>query len=156
MKQLFRLFLAISIVVTLIVGTAFAQQHGTAAEAKQMVQEGLAHIAKVGPEKAFADFNATSGKWHNKDIYLFCYKSDGTCVCNGNQPVLIGKNLIDFRYADGQTHIKEMVDLSNSKGSGWVDYPWPQPDTKKLEAKRSWVVKIPNYDGFIAAGIYKQ
>ena len=69
---------------------------------------------------------------------------------------MIGKNLIDFRYADGQTHIKEMVDLSNSKGSGWVDYPWPQPDTKKLEAKRSWVVKIPNYDGFIAAGIYKQ
>jgi hypothetical protein len=155
MKQLFRLFLAISIVVTLIAGTALAQQHGTAAEAKQMVQEGLAYIAKVGPEKAFVDFSNTTGKWHNKDIYLFCYKSDGTCVCNGDNPVLLGKNLIDFRYADGQTHIKEMVDLANSKGSGWVDYPWPQPQTKKLEAKRSWVVKIPNYDGFIAAGIYK-
>jgi len=156
MKQLCRLFLATSMVVTLVIGTAFAQQHGSANEAKQMVQEALAYMAKVGPEKAFVEFSAPTGRWHKKDIYLFCYKSDGTCVCQGDNQVLLGKNLIDFRYADGQTHIKDMVDIANSKGSGWIEYPWPHPQTKKLEMKRAWVAKIPHYDGFIAAGVYKQ
>jgi signal transduction histidine kinase len=154
MKQLLKSTIATLVTLTVIMGAAYAQR-GTPAEAKQMVESAVAHIKDVGPAKAFADFNAPTGKWHNKDIYLFCYKFDGACVCNGAAPGLIGKNLIDMKYPDGERHIKKMAEIASTKGSGWDEYPWPHPETKKLETKQAFVAKIPGYDGFVAAGIYK-
>jgi len=43
-------------------GTALGQKPGTATEAKQMVEDALAYINDVGPEKAFQDFSTPGGK----------------------------------------------------------------------------------------------
>jgi signal transduction histidine kinase len=48
-----------------------------------------------------------------------------------------------------------MVEIAKTKGSGWEEYPWPHPLTKKIQVKRAYVAKIPGYDGFLAVGIYK-
>jgi signal transduction histidine kinase len=79
---------------------------------------------------------------------------DGTNVCHGANAALIGKNLIDLKTADGQFLVKNLVDIAKTKGSGWIDYKWPHPQTKKTESKRAYVVKIPGYDGLIGAGCY--
>ena len=155
MKQLLRLSIVLMFIVAVAV-TAFGQKRGTETEAKQMVQDALAHIKDVGPEKAFQDFSTPGGKWHVKDIYLFCYNLDGTNVCHGANKALIGKNLIDMKTADGQLLIKNFVILVTTKGSGWVYYQWPHPETKKTEAKRAFVARIPGYDGLIGAGAYPQ
>lgn len=155
MKQLLRLCI-VSIVTLAFAGTALGQQRGTAAEATKMVQDALVHIKDVGPDRAFQDFSTPGGRWHVKDIYLFCYKLDGTNVCHGANKALIGKSLMDMKTADGQYLIKNFVKLVTTKGSGWVDYQWPHPETKKTEAKRAFVTKIPGYDGLIGAGIYPQ
>jgi signal transduction histidine kinase len=155
MKQLLKLAIAILFTFAAVTGTAYAQEHGTAAEAKQMVQNALAHIKDVGPNKAWDDFNLPTGKWHNKDIYVFCYTFEGTCLCNGNNKALVGKNLIDMKYPDGQLHIKKMAEIASSKGSGWDEYPWPHPVTKKIEHKQAFIAKVPGANVFVAAGIYK-
>jgi cytochrome c len=155
MKHLLRLSIAFIFTVA-FVGTALGQKPGTAPEAKQMVQDALAHIKDVGPEKAFQDFSTPEGRWHEKDVYLFCYKLDGTTMCHGANAALIGKNLIDMKTADGQLLIKNFVALVTTQGSGWVDYQWPHPQTKKTVAKRAFVEKIPGYDGLIGAGFYPQ
>ncbi len=134
---------------------AGAAANGTADEAKAMVDRALAEIKAVGPEKAFVEFSTPGGKWQDRDLYLFGYDMTGTCVVHGANKALIGKNLIDMKTADGQLLIKTMVELTKSKGSGWIDYLWPHPQTKKTEHKSAYVVKIPGYDGFIGAGIYK-
>ena len=154
--KLCRGVLAISILIAALMGAAFAQEGGTPQEAKQMVDEAIAHVKAVGAEKAFQDFNThADGKWFKKDLYVFCYKSDGTCVCNGDNKGLLGKNLLDLKYPDGQTHIRNMVEIAKTKGSGWEEYPWPHPLTKKIQVKRAYVTKIPGYDGFLAVGVYK-
>jgi hypothetical protein len=135
-------------------GAFAAEERGTPADAKKMVDEAIAHIKQVGPEKAFEDFSTPGGKWHNKDIYLFCYKTDGTNVCHGANKALIGKNLIELKTADGQLLIKNLITIAETKGSGWIDYQWPHPETKKTEAKKAYVVKIPGYDGLVGAGSY--
>ena len=155
MKQLFRLSIGLMFILAFTVA-ALGQKRGTETEAKKMVQDALAHIKDVGPEKAFQDFSTPGGRWHVKDIYLFCYKLDGTNVCHGANKALIGKNLIDMKTADGQLLIKNFVTLVTTKGSGWVDYQWPHPETKKTEAKRAYVARIPGYDGLIGAGAYPQ
>ncbi len=129
--------------------------NGSADEAKALVTQAIAHIQEVGPDKAFTDFGTPGGKWHDKDLYLFAYKLDGTNVAHGANKALVGKNLIEMKTADGQLLIKNMVDLVKAKGSGWIDYQWPHPETKKTEAKSAFVKKIPNYDGLVGCGIYK-
>jgi cytochrome c len=156
MKHLLGLLLVISIAIPLLGGTVFAEERGTAAEAKKMVEDAIAHIKQVGHEKAFQEFSAPGGKWHNKDVYLFCYQMDGTNVCHGANQALIGKNLIELKTADGQLLIKNLITIAQTKGSGWIDYQWPHPQTKKTEPKRAFVMKIPGYDGLVGAGIYPQ
>jgi hypothetical protein len=146
---------AILVVFMFVAATALAEeQRGSNADAKLMVEQAIAHIKEVGAPRAFEDFSTPGGKWHNKDIYLFCYKMDGTNVCHGANKALIGKNLIDLKTADGQFLIKNLVEIARTKGSGWIDYQWPHPQTKKTEAKRAYVMRIPGYDGLVGAGCY--
>ena len=154
MKQAVRWLVAVVFVVA-ITGAARAQERGTEADAKQMVEEALAHIKQVGTARAFEDFDAPGEKWQKKDIYIFCFKLDGTCTCHAAKTALVGKNLLDIKTPEGESFIKNMADLARAKGSGWVEYHWPHPQTGKLEAKRAYIVKIPGYDGFIGAGAYK-
>ena len=151
-----RWFLAVSFVILTTVGAMVADERGNANDVKLMVQDALSYIKEVGPDKAFDDFtNPGSARWHKKDIYVFCYKLDGTCVCQGGNKALVGKNLLDMKFPDGKPQIRNMAELAKNQGSGWLEYAWPHPQTKKVEGKRAWVNKIPGYDGFIVIGYYK-
>lgn len=135
--------------------SAFAQERGTADQAKALVEKGLAHIKAVGVEKAGEDFTAKDGKWQDKDLYVFVQKLDGTMVAHGGNKGLVGKNHFELKDANGKLFVKEMIEVAKSKGSGWVDYMWTSPATKKVEAKSTFIVKIPGFDGYIGVGIYK-
>ena len=53
-----------------------------------------------------------------------------------------GAKLVDLRDAGGKYIIKGFIDILNTKNSGWVrllDYKWPNPVTKGVEAKSSYV-----------------
>jgi cytochrome c len=154
MKKLVKFMLVAAVLVFASTGVFAVEERGVPADAKKMVDEAIAHIKQVGPTKAFEDFSTPGGKWHYKDIYLFCYKTDGTNVCHGANKALIGKNLIELKTADGQLLIKNLINIAETKGSGWIDYQWPHPETKKTESKRAFVVKIPGYDGLVGAGSY--
>lgn len=135
---------------------AFAQERGTADEAKALAERGLAHIKAVGPDKAFADFSdKDSGKWVSRDLYIVALKHDGTILANGANKALIGKNLWDVKDPDGKYFTRDMVAMGK-KGSGWVSYQFTDPTTKKIAQKSSYTVGIPEYDGVIAVGIYRK
>jgi len=151
LKTLWLVFL-----VFLTAMAAQADDRGTPDEAKAMVQDAVNHVKEVGAEKAYEEFTTPGNKWHNKDIYLFCYRFDGTSLCHGANKALVGKNLIDLKSADGQPLIKNLIELASKKGSGWIDYKWTHPTTKKIEDKSSWVMRLPGSDALIGAGIYKQ
>jgi hypothetical protein len=150
----FRHYIAVSILLA-VAASAQAQRNGTPAEAKQMVQEALVHIKEVGLAAAVVDFNEPVGRWHRKEIYIFCYKMDGTCMCMGANKSLVGENLKDFKNQDGRRPVGLMLDMVNSKGEGWVDYQWLHPQTKRPQEKHAYVIKIPGYDGLIGAGVYR-
>lgn len=134
---------------------ALAQDAGTKDEAKAMVDQAVEHVKKVGPEKAFKDFTVDKAAWTRKDLYVMVYDSKGTCVGHGANEKLIGKNLIALQDPNGKLLIKELTDTAMLKGSGWVDYEWPHPLTKKIESKSTYVRKMVNYDGWLGVGIYR-
>jgi hypothetical protein len=136
-------------------GGAYAQERGTADQAKALVEKGITHIKAVGVEKAAQDFSNKDGKWHETDLYIFVQKFDGNTIAHGGNKGLVGKNMIGLKDANGQTFIRTMIDTAKNKGNGWVDYVWTNPQSKKVEPKSTYVVKIPDYEGLIGVGIYK-
>jgi cytochrome c len=150
-----KMFVLLALAQVFMIGAAFAQVHGTADEAKALAEKAIAHIKAVGVDKAAEDFNAKDGKWLEKDLYVFLIKFDGTMVAHGANKAMVGKNFNEMKDPNGKFFTKDMGDLAKSKGTGWTDYLFTNPLTKKTEQKSSYAVRIPGYEGYVGVGIYK-
>jgi cytochrome c len=153
-----RYFVALSIAILIMFAPATAAEFGSKEEAVAMVKRVQEQFKKDGPELTFkAVSDKTTKEYHDRDLYPFIYyatgPNKGLNVAHGARPALIGKNLIDLKDQDGKYLIREMVDIYNGPGSGWVDYKWPNPITSKIEDKSSYIEKMGDY--FVGVGAYK-
>jgi cytochrome c len=154
-----RYLVALSIATLTMFVPATAAEFGTKEEAIAMVKHVQEQFKKDGPELTFKAVSDKSVKaYHDRDLYPFIYDmrgpNKGLNVAHGARPALIGKNLIDLKDQDGKYLIREMVDIANGPGNGWIDYKWPNPITSKIEDKSSYIEKMGDY--FVGVGIYKQ
>jgi signal transduction histidine kinase len=145
----------VTVALSLLVGqVAVAAEKGSADDAVAMVKKGGALIKSVGKEKAFAAFADPANKdFHDRDLYLYVYDLKGIALAHGNNPKMVGKNLIDIKDTDGKLMIREMIEVANTKGKGWVDFKWPNPTTKAMEQKSGYLEKVD--DMMVGSGIYK-
>ena len=133
---------------------AFAADKGNKEEAVAMVKRAVALIKSDGKEKAFAAISDPANtSFHDRDLYVYVYDLNGVALAHGNNPKMVGKPLIGLKDNEGKPMIKEMVDLAKTKGSGWVDFKWPNPVTKAVESKSGYVEKVD--DMLVGSGIYK-
>lgn len=151
MKMLSKFFLF------LFVGHLFTAQAATVGspdEAIAMVKRAVVLLNKNGKETAFKQFNDATGPFIDRDLYIAVIDDKGTMVAHGANPRLIGKALFELKDADGKQFIKALVDTAQKQGSGWVEYKWPNPVTKAIEAKSTYVEKVG--DLTVATGVYKK
>ncbi len=150
-----KLISSILVVLSLLVanGVAWGADKGTADEAKALVAKASAYLKANGREKALAEFNNPKGSFVDRDLYIFVVDTNGLTVANGNNAKLIGKNVIDMKDQDDKYFIKSFIELGNTKGKGWVDYRWINPQTKAIATKSTYIEK--NGDLLIGCGIYK-
>ena len=133
---------------------AVAAEKGNREEAVALVKKAATYLKENGKEKAFAEFSKPGGSFVDRDLYVFAYTTDGKNLAHGANPALVGKSLIDLRDADGKPIIKNFIEVGNSKaGNGWVDYKWPNPVTKAVEPKATYIEKV--NDILIGSGVYK-
>lgn len=134
---------------------AQAEERATAAEATALVKKAVAYIKANGKDKAFAEFSNPKGQFVDRSLYIFVYDLKGTSMAigNGNAGKMVGKNLLDMRDAEGTYLIQGLIEVAKTKGSGWFDYKWPNPVSKAIEGKSSYVEKID--DLVVGCGIYK-
>ncbi len=135
-------------------GIAFAAAKGTAKEAKALVEKATAFYNSYGKEQAYAEFNNPKGKFVDRDLYVMVMDYDGNMLSHGANTKLIGKNLLGLKDSDGIYMVREFIRVAKSQGSGWVDYKWTNPTTKKIEKKSSYIQKLEG-NTFIVCGIYK-
>lgn len=152
MKQLFRVVFAALLACSFMQG-ASAANVGTADEAVAMVKKAAAYIAAHGKDKAFAEINNPSGQFKDRDLYIAVLDTKGVTLAHGGNAKLIGKPMIDLKDVDDKHFIKAFLDVAATKGSGWVDYKWPNPVSKAIEKKSTYVEKAG--DLVIICGIYK-
>jgi signal transduction histidine kinase len=136
-----------------VAGAALAAAKGTAKEAKAMVVKAVAFYKSVGQEQAFAEFNNTKGKFVDGDLYIWVGTLNAKVIAHGANKALIGKDLYNLKDSDGKQFMKDIVDTAKAKGSGWVDYKWTNPVSKKIEHKSVYLQKVD--DKVFVCGFYK-
>lgn len=123
-------------------------------DATTLVNDAITYIATNGAPKGFATISDPQGPFVKGETYLFVVDFDGNTLAHGGNPKLVGKSLRDLRDADGRPFIAEMIDQAR-KSSGWVNYKWTNPTTKKVQEKTTYVAPIPGLSALIGCGVYK-
>lgn len=149
--KIFRLAAALS-VTALMAGPA-AASNATQDDAVAMVKKGVAAVAALGADKAYAEFSTPGGKWVDRDLYLVVFRLDGTSLAHGANPKQVGVNLMDRKDIDGKEFIRERMELAKAKPSFWQDYKFLNPTSKKIEPKTMYCEK--QSDTVVCAGVYK-
>jgi cytochrome c len=130
-----------------------AGDRGNAAEAKALLDRAVAHVDSVGAEKAYADFNRPDGGFVDRDLYVYCVDMQGNTLAHGANPALVGKNLLDLKDVNGVQPVREGIRIAQTTGQGTFEYSWPNPISKKIEPKSTYVSKVKN--GECAVGYYR-
>jgi signal transduction histidine kinase len=153
-----RKLLSLCFALVALAGLAFsavADPAHTPDDAKALVQKAAGYFKSQGKDKALVAFNDPKGEFVAGDLYLFVMDAtDGklTMLAHGVNKALLGKPQIDVKDAEGKAFNREMVGMLEKASEGWMTYMWPNPATKKIASKKSYVVKIG--DVVIGAGVY--
>lgn len=134
-------------------GFALAAEKGTPVEAQAMVKQAVDFLNANGRDKAFEEFSNPAGKFVDRDLYIYVYDKNGVCLAHGANKKMIGKNLLQLKDPSGKQIVKELLDMAQNNGNGWVDYKWTNPETKLVQDKSGYVEQYE--DIMVGSGIYK-
>lgn len=140
--------------LSLVSAPLMAEEFGTAKEAETLTKKAVAHIKSAGKNQAYADFTDKKPGWVDRDLYVVVYDLNGKVLAHGQNPKQVGKDLLNFKDADGKEFVKERVELAKSKGKFWQDYKFTDPQTKKMLPKSTYCEKLE--DTAVCVGIYKR
>ena len=125
---------------------------------KALADKATAYYKANGKEKAIAEFNNEKGAFVKGDLYVVVIDFAGTVLAHGDTPGLTGASVYDQKDLNkGKYFVIEMIDAARSpSGTGWVTYDWMNPDTKKVQPKKSWIKRIENTESFVVCSVFPE
>ncbi len=143
-------------VLLLLLPPALAQDAPTKDECVKMCKKASALVTELGVEEALKQIGTPGGEYVWKGTYVFAVNVDLAIVAaHPANPKLVGKTLMGLKDVNGKMFFAEFISVAKGAGEGWVDYYWPKPGEKTPSAKESYVLKVPNTNIAVIAGIYK-
>ena len=128
-------------------------RQGTADEAKVLVVRALAHIKRVGYDKAARDFHQKGGEFIDRDLYVFVLDREGFYRVMGLDEAKVGAHVSASPGVDADQLILDAWKRADS-GGGWVEYNIINLITGDVRGKSSYVMPL---DGkrLIGCGAYR-
>ena len=154
------LLLVLALVALTLVESGTAQDRRpdrrSCAQATRPVAQALAeraamHLAKVGPDQAFKDFQDPAGGFLDGDLYVFVFDFEGVLRASGGFPQAVGQNLM-FHHEPAPTNTRGIIKVVREQGKGWFEYVWVNPCSGRRETKISYVIKVG--DLIVGVGAY--
>ena len=103
-----------------------------------MVQNAVNQVEQKD-EAAFREFHDLTSPFMAKDAYIFVMSMEGVELVNPAFPNLEGRNLLDLKDTEGKFLSREMITVTKTDGSGWVNYMWPKPGESVSTQKSTYV-----------------
>ena len=139
----------------LLAATSLACWAGsTREEAVAQVNAAVAHIKKVGTEKAVTEFNAEE-RWKTGGMTVLVVDEKGIVHASSINAKLRGKTTLDLRDPNGKQFAKDAMTLASTKGEGWVEFQFLNPESRKVVDRVMFVKKPPAGGGFVAVAMDK-
>jgi len=128
-----------------------------AKKVEALVTKAAALIDERG-KAAFAEFRKRDSEWFHGDTYLFVYDLKANVLLNPAFPQREGTNVAGQKDANGKLFHNEIIQLAETKGSGWVDYMFPKPGQTEPSQKWAYVKKVTvdGVPGLVASGFYPE
>jgi hypothetical protein len=134
----------------IVAGAASAQEKGTAAEAKTMLEKVVSDM-KANKTKTLEDI--TAGTYNHKDLYPYCGGPDGKQTANGVNKSAVGQSLKDLKDKSGKAFGEEIYKEAEAGKASEVSYEWPRPNETTPAPKIALFQKVG--DEICAVGYYK-
>jgi cytochrome c len=122
-------------------------------EARHWVERAAAFYKASGKRIALAEYTNPNGQFVQDEMYVYALNPRGTMLAHGVNENFVGEEFIDIKDYDGKQFIKDIVDMANRDGSGWVTYKWYNPVTKEVLLKTVYCKKVD--DLIICSGVYE-
>ena len=100
--------------------------------------------------QTIARINRAEHPYVNKDnaaIYVFVFDTDLTLNAHPFKIGLVGENMRGKPDVNGKMFRDEFLEVAQTEGSGWIDYHWENPKTKKIAHKNTFVNLARGSDG---------
>lgn len=153
-KSSFYNFIFILVISFFIAAPAGATEKLSQDAVKALTLEAANLIAEQGLDGARPNFYS-EGKFKHGEIYVNVINGAGTWLVYPPRPAGEGQSVINVKDADGRFLVKDIIEIAEKSGEGWVEYRWLNPVSNKIEPKITFVKKIPNKDLITYIGIYK-
>ncbi|MBV8059909.1 MAG: cache domain-containing protein [Alphaproteobacteria bacterium] len=121
-------------------------------EAVAFVKKAIEELKAKGPTETFADIMNKSGPYIKGDLYLTAYDTTGKCLAHGQNPVLVGHDLMALKDIDGTPFIQERIEMGLTKQSFWQSYKYMDPITHTVSPKDAYCEKFDTT--LICGGVY--
>ena len=145
--------LPFALAAALAASPTLAADHGTADQARTLLDRAVVKLTTDGPEKAFAAFNDKGSGFIDRDLYVFAFDMQGKYMASGANPKLSGTDAKDLKDAEGKPLVREMIEIAGKKGTGEVDYVWLNRADNHIEKKHSLIRRVNDY--ILGVGYYE-
>ncbi len=139
----------------LTLATAVALPEPGEKDAIAMAERGAAFIKAHGKEEMMKKITAKDPDFVQGSLYVDMRDiNSGIVLAHPINPSIVGKDLTDVPDANGKRYRREIIELAQKKGKGWVDYHYKNPTSGKIEPKTTYILRVG--DVVLEAGIYKK
>jgi cytochrome c len=142
-----------ALAAALAASPAFAADHGSANEARSLLDKAVAKLTTDGPQKAFAAFNDKRAGFVDRDLYVFVFDMEGKYMASGANAKLAGTDAHELKDAEGKPIVREMVEMVGKKDAGEIDYVWLNRVENRVEKKHSLIRRVNDY--ILGVGYYE-
>ena len=120
-------------------------------EVVAFVDEAATYVNNNGLEKALEEFNNPAGSFVRKDLYIFAYDFNGTCIAHPFNPELVGQTgLLDINGVDVVG--RELALAKRGGGTMYIVFPNPAHDGNE-ELKQLYIESV-NDSLYLGSGLY--
>ena len=107
-------------------------------EVVAQVKKAVAFYKANGRDKTIAELNNKDGQFAKGEDYVDLHDTSGVCLAHPVSPGLVGLNRMDQADPNGKMWIKDIVEATKSKSSGWTTYMRKNPVSGKIEKKLAY------------------
>ncbi|MFP5390083.1 MAG: cache domain-containing protein [Gammaproteobacteria bacterium] len=134
---------------------ACAAAEPTEKDAVAMVERGAAFTKAHGKDALIKKITAKDPDFVQGSMYIYVREyPSGTNIAHPFNQAIIGKDLNDVPDTNGKFYRRDIMEMAKKEGKGWVDYMYKNPETGKVEAKTSYLLRVG--DVVLVAGVYKK